>query len=157
MPSLDAGNDATGMQSLPRRVIELRSATNEDLLVELFEEPPAWLWRILEQLASLLRLPAGWNSHAAAPVSLMAAATLLDALRATMSDRTPLPHISPLSSGGIQMEWHERDFDVEVAIDKAGHGSLWYEDARTGTEAEISLSHPYDRLRDILVELTSRE
>lgn len=156
VPLIGESHDTTGKGSLPERVVELRSVTGDRLHIELFEMPPAWLWRMFEHVKELLSLPRGWNSYAAAPVTLAAATALLETVRDAMSDRTPFPHISPLSSGGIQVEWHERDLDIEVAIDEGGHSSMWFEDARTGRAGELPLDRSDDRLRGLLVELADR-
>jgi hypothetical protein len=34
-----------------------------------------------------------------------------------MSDASELPWIVPLPSGGIQLEWHSNDSDIEIALD----------------------------------------
>jgi hypothetical protein len=138
------------------RIVELRPADGGRLRIEIEGEPPAWFWVLLEQVKSLLALAPGWNSHAAAVVPGRAAATLIEIVGATFDDDTPAPFVTPLASGGLQMEWHEPDLEVEVAIDSTGAAHVWYEDARGSEEGEFTEREHFPRLGLIVAELTRR-
>jgi len=72
---------------------------------------------VRDNLDSLRKLPHGWNSYNAAPITeaaITSAERLIDMLR------TSLPAIVPRSCGGIQIEWHEQGMNVEIEIDADG-------------------------------------
>lgn len=80
-------------------------------------ETPSWVTPVIERLAEIVGLPAGWDSYGARPVSREAVEMVLDALSAVMSERSPAPWIVPLPSGGIQLHWDEGPAEIEIALD----------------------------------------
>lgn len=142
--------------STSARAVELQPADGGILRIATEGEPASWFPALLDQMTSLLALSPGWNGHAAAPVPGRAAATLFELVGATFDDTTPLPFITPLSSGGLQLEWHEPDLEIEVAIDADGTAHVWYEDTREGAEDEFTERDVFPRLRRIVAELARR-
>lgn len=78
---------------------------------------PLWLRPVIERLKDVVALPAGWDSYEARSVRPESIEHALQALVAVMSDESELPWIVPLPSGGIQLEWHADNFDIEIALD----------------------------------------
>ncbi len=76
----------------------------------------SWRPTVVAKLAELAQLKAGWNSYRAAPISPEAIQRALALLDATMSEGTPAPSVVPLSTGGVQIEWHVAGFDLEVEV-----------------------------------------
>ena len=112
-----------------------------------------WLARLVADTDSLLRLPPDWNSHHAAPVPPDAAATALDIVVRALLEGAPYPHITPLSSGGLQIEWHEADLEIEVTVDREGVVTVWCNDAQAGTDTEFTDQRGSPRLLAILSRL----
>lgn len=139
----------------PSRSVTLQSVTGYKLRLDVFEEePPPWFWRLVAESNVLLQLPAGWNSHNAAPVPPDAAATALDIVVRALLMGAPYPHITPLSSGGLQIEWHEPDIEIEVAVDGEGIVTVWYDDSQVGTEAEFTDEQGAPRLLELVGRLS---
>ena len=81
----------------------------------------AWLDDLLDDLRDVVALKANWNGcgersiHAS---SVKRAVDILNRMQPTISR----PHVVPLSSGAVQLEWHGPDLSIEVAEEGAGTG-----------------------------------
>jgi hypothetical protein len=80
-----------------------------------------WRERAEAKLADLLALPENWNWPAARRISPDAATHLLVLLDATMTEATPEPSIVPMNDGGLALEWHIHDVDLEVEVHGDGY------------------------------------
>jgi hypothetical protein len=75
---------------------------------------PSWLSSKQKLLDDMLQLPQGWDSYGANPINPKAvkkAKELLDSL--------PLWawQCVPVATGGVQIELHEKGFDIEISIE----------------------------------------
>ncbi|HED19572.1 MAG TPA: hypothetical protein ENI74_08740 [Gammaproteobacteria bacterium] len=93
-------------------------------------EVPAWLNYTIARLSTLSQLRNNWDSYGALPIRLTAHMSAAQLLSLIMSDDIPLPDIVPTPSGGIQIEWHMTNIDLEVEIAANGHLSVFFEDAQ---------------------------
>ena len=73
---------------------------------------PAWVPAVDEKLRGLTRLPPGWDSYSARPISADTAAAAMELLRRVMQDDTPVPSMVPMYRGGIQLERHLRGMNI---------------------------------------------
>jgi hypothetical protein len=90
------------------------------------QETPAWLLNIIPQLESLIALPSGWDGPYSQPTDHDALSKLLDILnRLNLKADTQIPQLVPLSSGGVQAEWHYNGKVIEVGVDTAGFLSVF--------------------------------
>ena len=69
-----------------------------------------------------------------------------------MSSDTEAPWVVPTTDGGIQLEWHRKDEDLEVEIGGGEGASIYFHNARTEEEWEISLFENMPRLRALLAQ-----
>ena len=154
VPQHGPASHAVVSEDAPSRSVTLQSVTGYKLRLDVFEdEPPAWFWRLVAEANSLLQLPPGWNSHNAAPVPPDAAATGLDIVVRALLLGAPYPHITPLSSGGLQIAWHEPDLEIEVAVDRAAAVTVWCSESRTGAELEFAEEQGFPRLLGLVGKL----
>ena len=56
-----------------------------------------------------------------------------------MQPGVPLPSITPLSYGGVQLEWHRKGWDLEIEIVGAGKIQVFARDIQSGEESELEL------------------
>jgi hypothetical protein len=154
-PPGHASSNAAIAPAALRRLV-LRSATGEDLVVDVPGPLPAWSMPVLRSLQELLGLPAGWDSYAARPLSPEAAMAALRLLLRVMHANTPPPAVVPLSCGGVQLEWHRGGMDIELTVPVTGPVEVWCEDLQAGTEREFSLGQHVDELVGLLCEMTRR-
>lgn len=98
-----------------------------------------WAPLAAARLRHLLDLPSGWNGRAAPRVSAQAARSAGLILSSLMQASTVSPDIVPKNDGGLQIEWHDRQVDIEIDVPVDGVPSVLVEDLATGEEIEGSL------------------
>lgn len=80
------------------------------------------LLQILDKLSTISRLPQGWDDMRAKEITYVVLSTALRIVSflATHPSFTP-PQIFPLPDGGMQIEWHIDNNDLEIEIDPIGN------------------------------------
>lgn len=75
----------------------------------------------LQRIEALVALGAGWDTYGSQPIRPAVALHAVRLLAAILSDDVPTPSIVPTSTGGLQLEWHQRgaDLELEVSPDKS--------------------------------------
>ena len=94
----------------------------------------------VEGVVDLLGLPPGWNSYSAKPIAARNAIRAIQVLAGLMNPDTPPPAVVPRVQGGIQLEWHTREIDIEVYIDSPEKVSFFAEYAGSGESIEGPLA-----------------
>jgi hypothetical protein len=87
-----------------------------------------------------LQLPENWNSYGACSVDPDLAASVLKLLVKMAPAAAPPPIVVPTTRGGILLEWHMRDIDLEIETLGADSFHVFYEDEREGREWEDDLT-----------------
>ena len=113
---------------------------------------PNWFGPTFESFARIMQLPPNWDSYGAEPIRGSVIERAVEALSRVMEDNSPPPSIVPLSDGGLQMEWHLRDQDVEIVITTDEPPSYYYRN-QDGSAEEVLSSSEYAHLRSIIQEL----
>jgi hypothetical protein len=117
---------------------------------------PAWFKPTVERLKHLLQLREDWDSYGAAPVDPRAARKALQLLALTTSLATPAPAVVPTVRGGLQLEWHQPDVDLEVEVPPSGPLRMTYENFVEGREWEGELRSNLAPLVEALAQLSRR-
>ncbi|MCA9757563.1 MAG: hypothetical protein KDA27_17290 [Candidatus Eisenbacteria bacterium] len=73
----------------------------------------AWFRPVLERLIYLASLPRGWDGSTAPPIARSKLEAVLDLMAAVARHDTPIPAIVPAADGGVQVDWHVDDVDIE--------------------------------------------
>ena len=124
------------------------SAFSDDWLpltatITLYIEPTlreaAWLDDLLDDLRDVVALKANWNGcgersiHAS---SVKRAVDILNRMQPTISR----PHVVPLSSGAVQLEWHGPDLSIEVEVPPEGPavGNAYSDDDEVDIEWKVA-------------------
>lgn len=102
-----------------------------------------WLRDAERKLAELASLPPNWDSYGGRPLSpeMRFAAGRLIAQIAELG--LPKPAIVPTSDGSIQLEWHERDIDLELRLRSQIVYELYFADA-SGVQPPVEEELRYD-------------
>ena len=80
---------------------------------------PSWLQSALKTVTRLAQLPANWDGHGSPALRPMAVARACQLLSFLEWDNLHVPQIGPVPGGGIQIEWHvaERELEIEILPD----------------------------------------
>jgi hypothetical protein len=96
-----------------------------------FAEPERrWQFEVQTQLLKYIQMKQGWNGYSAPAPNKDTAEFALVILNKIMRSLTPIPHVVPSSSGGIQLEWHEKDVDLELHVSAPYEFEMWFRDHR---------------------------
>lgn len=137
------------------RIIQL-PARRPSFVIENELGQPSWIMWAVRAAQQLLSLPENWDSYGARPVKPEAVVSALELLSMIMRLNTPLPEIVPTIQGGVQLEWHTRDIDLEIEVEVRGRYCVCYQDHRTGTEWEKEITSNLAPLNDCILELSRR-
>jgi hypothetical protein len=145
----DAVDGSTTTGDELRRVNFPRAQRGLELLSE-----PRWANQVVARLCELLALRPGWDSYNAPAPSRDAAMFTLEVLSRIMKPDTPSPFVVPSSTGGIQIEWHQKDLDFEIHVAGPYDGDFWWSERKGGNESEGSLGADLSPLQDLISKLS---
>lgn len=117
---------------------------------------PSWLLPVLRRLVALLELDGNWDSFGAPQIDATAASIAVDVLREAEVPGMPLPSIVPAAHGGVQLEWHAGQMDIEVEIWPEGEVELYAADLSSNEVHEEAISADVRPLWQALRKLTMR-
>jgi len=120
------------------------------------QEPPG-LWQLIAALQRLARLAPSWDSYGALPLNPGAVRRIFGFLDMLLFDVPLAPTVVPARDGGLQLEWHRSDIDLEIKVPPVGPISHLLSDARTDLEREWQ--GPFDRhaVSEALTKIAQRE
>ena len=117
--------------------------------------PPApWLHPTLNRLVELLDLPADWDGAGAGSVTRSSVDAALYLLGRIMKWSTAPPAVVPTSSGGIQLEWHERSADLVIEVESMGEMHVVIIDPASNLEWEGRLADAEGHLDRLISRLS---
>jgi hypothetical protein len=107
------------------------------------------------RLNEIIRLPVGWDGHQGKPVNATIASYSYNLLEALLTmPAVPMPSITPLSYGGLVLEWHRRGWDVEIEIDAPASHHLFAHELASGEEWESWLGPQLTQLQGIIKRIS---
>ena len=77
----------------------------------------SWVQAAETRLAKMLELPVGWDGHCGRAMDPQIGHLVKAFIALLASKSVPIPSITPLSSGGAQIEWHRNSWDIEIEFD----------------------------------------
>lgn len=111
---------------------------------------PEWANVVESRLDELHELPENWDTYGGVPVSREVTTYSLAILGAVMQIDTPAPDIVPLPHGGIQMEWHAPDHDLEITIEEPGFASVWSVSPAYPAGREMNFRYDFSDLLEMI-------
>jgi hypothetical protein len=99
---------------------------------------PGWLNPTIASYFNLLNLTDNWDSYGSKPINRDLIQQSLTLLTMVMHASSPHPSVVPMSGGGIQIEWHRRQQDLEIAFLADEAPQYYYKNRSTGVEQEGS-------------------
>jgi hypothetical protein len=120
----------------------------------------AWEREIPNRINNLMKLPDNWDGYRSPPPRDDArddvGAFALTVMKQLMQPETPVPQVVPSAGGGLQLEWHEKEIDLEVNFTAPYECDLWVEDYRTGICVSKLLTNEFSDLKEAIELLTAR-
>lgn len=114
---------------------------------------PAWFDPLMQGFADLLTLPPNWDSYGAGPIDPNLVHEAMNFMNNILGSSSPAPRVVPLSSGGLQLEWHRKGIDLEVVFDRGEEPFFFSRNRVNGEEAEQALPKNSPLLRTIIDRL----
>jgi hypothetical protein len=136
-------------------VYEPEGAEQPEISIEASEAPslPSWVGGTIKDIVSKLLLDPNWDSYGASEISPQAVEHAIKLLLNIVSEDTTAPWVVPTSSGGIQLEWHTDEADLEVEVSGVNRGMIYWRSRRDDQEWEGDLVTNTNRLRDLLARV----
>ncbi len=101
---------------------------------------PKWEGSVVHQLLAASFLREGWDGFGAGPIRRDVIIFTTHVLEQIMLPNTPAPHVTPMSHGGLMIEWHEHGIELEIEIEKPGHMWVSFEDSLENIDQEEPVS-----------------
>jgi hypothetical protein len=114
---------------------------------------PTWFDPLMQGFVDLLTLPLNWDSYGAGTIDPSVVQAAMDCMNAVLGPNSPAPRVVPLSSGGLQLEWHRKGIDLEIVFDPGESPSLYYRNRASGEEGDHELPKEGHLLRTIISAL----
>jgi hypothetical protein len=119
-----------------------------------FGQPlPGWFDPLVQGFVDLLTLPPNWDSYQAGTIDPKVVHDAMNFINAALGPTSPAPRVVPLSSGGLQVEWHRNGIDLEVVFDRGEEPFFYCINRANGEESEHSLPEHAALLKSIIANL----
>jgi len=97
---------------------------------------PAWLEPTLSAFLSIRSLGENWDSYGGKKTSDDLIKLALSILTQIMPVNAPVPSVVPLGDGGLQLEWHRKQQDLEIVFPVDTTPTFYYCKNNSGVETE---------------------
>lgn len=91
-----------------------------EVVVVFHLQAPGWLRDVALRLEELRRFPDGWDGHDARAMTDDAALVMLHILQQVAVPGVSAPDVVLSPEGGLQIEWHQGGWDVEIEARGSG-------------------------------------
>ncbi len=106
-----------------------------------------WLNPVFDRLSEICALPTGWDGYRGRATRFDIARFTLFMLQNICAQNTPAPSIVPLSSGGLQIEWHTERAEIELTVYAPYDVQAWAVDPTSDEKVlEEHLTNEYSSL-----------
>jgi hypothetical protein len=99
-------------------------------------EIPAWVEPTISAYVGVQTLPENWDSYGGKKINRDLINRSLSTLGLIMGPASPAPSVVPLGDGGLQLEWHRNQQDLEIVFPADDLPQFYYRDKRAGEEQE---------------------
>jgi hypothetical protein len=122
--------------------------------IAVYEQLPWWSRAAMERISRLGELKANWDSYGGRPIDPYCAMAAIQFVLSVLGPSIPTPAIVPLNRGGIQLEWHRRGVDLEVAVLSPVRYRVLFEDEESGEEIEQLIATDFQPLTALLARIS---
>jgi hypothetical protein len=99
-------------------------------------QTPVWIEPTISAFVGVQTLPDNWDSYGARKINRDLISQSLAVLELIMQVTSPAPSVVPLVDGGLQLEWHRKHQDLEIAFTAGDTPQFYYQDRAAGVEQE---------------------
>lgn len=114
---------------------------------------PAWFDPLVQGFVDVLTLPPNWNSYQAGAIDSQIVHEAMNFINGVLGPTSPAPRVVPLSSAGLQLEWHRKSIDLEVVFDRGERPFFYFRNRVSGDESEHPLPEDSSLLNSIIANL----
>ncbi len=100
------------------------------------EEIPGWVQPTIAAFIGIQKLSDNWDSYGGKRVSFDLIRQALSILGSIMEVNSPIPSVVPLGDGGMQLEWHRKQQDLEIVLAADDVPQFYYQNRTAGIELE---------------------
>ncbi|MGB8478385.1 MAG: hypothetical protein WCE63_06045 [Acidobacteriaceae bacterium] len=93
---------------------------------------PAWVEPTISAFVGIQKLSENWDSYGGKRINRDSINQSLRTLAMIMKTDSPAPSVVPLGDGGIQIEWHRRQQDLEIVFSADEAPQFYYQNRATG-------------------------
>ncbi len=142
-PAVDA---AYYLDRLGRFFIQGPAASHSDRVWEMSRVVPVdalarpWMGHSLQRIRDLAAMPDDWDTYGSPRIRAEAVDATIQLLWALAPFDPPLPHIVPISGGGLQLEWSVGQRELEIGVAPEGTIDYLKDDADHMEGSDIALS-----------------
>jgi hypothetical protein len=104
--------------------------------LDLGQPLPTWFDAVMQGLVDLLTLTPGWNSYDAVAIDPDLVTQAVEMSNDLLPQVCNAPAVVPLSSGGLQLEWHRDAASLEIVFDRRERPYFYYCDGQSGEKIE---------------------
>ena len=101
---------------------------------------PRWFSQFARRCAYLTQLAPNWDSYGGLPVHPTVAEAAVRLVQSIAGPGMPQPKVVPTPKGGLQLEWHTGDVDLEVELVSPTRLNVVFESRTGGEEWERELT-----------------
>jgi hypothetical protein len=99
-------------------------------------ELPGWVEPTISAISSIQLLGENWDSYGGKKTSDDLIKLALSILTQIMPVNAPVPSVVPLGDGGLQLEWHRKQQDLEIVFPADTTPTFYYCKKNSGVETE---------------------
>lgn len=99
-------------------------------------QAPAWVEPTMSAFIGVEMLPDNWDSYGARKINRDLISQSLSVLEQIMQATSPAPSVVPLGDGGLQLEWHRKQQDLEIVFPSDDSPQFFYQNRATGLEQD---------------------
>jgi hypothetical protein len=118
------------------RAFVVSSRGNTYRIVVTTEPIPAWVEPTISAFIAVQTLPDNWDSYRGKKINRDLMNQSLSVLGSIMGATSPAPSVVPLGDGGLQLEWHRNQQDLEVVFAAEDAPRFFYQNRATGVGQE---------------------
>jgi hypothetical protein len=99
---------------------------------------PTWVRPTIAAFFRIQNLADNWDSYGGKAINPDLIRESLDTLGMVMQPDSPTPSVVPMGDGGLQIEWHRKQQDLEIAFTAEEAPQFFYRNRTTGVLDEGS-------------------